>query len=105
MPSRYSLLCATHFAQCLYHSSNTESPSKVLRHSAILHVWLAYTVALKLCAHVSEDIPSAHVKFRSNWLKIMWRGKNYDGGNTDNCAQGQTTKCYLVLDARKCFVL
>ncbi len=29
-------------------------------------------VVLKLCAHVTEDVPSTRAKFRSNWLKMMW---------------------------------
>ncbi len=46
------------------------------------------TVAPKLRAHVTEDIPSAHVKFHSKRLK------NNDGSNTDSCARGCATKCY-----------
>ncbi len=34
------------------------------------------TVVLKLCVHVAEGIPSTHVKFRSNRLKIrQWQEK------------------------------
>ncbi len=31
------------------------------------------TMVLKLCADVTEGIWSAHMKFRSNQLKITWR--------------------------------
>ncbi len=79
---------------------NKRGTSKVLLHSAILHI--GHIGAAKLREHVTEDIPNARAKFCSNLLKILSDEKSNDGSDTDNCAEGETTKCYSVFTAKKC---
>ncbi len=60
---------------------------KVLQMFCVAHSFstCGNTVVPKLRAHVTEGIPSAHVKFSSNQLEISDE-KNNNGSNTYSCA-------------------
>ncbi len=61
--------------------------------------------------------PQVVTLWRQNWMHLLLKDfifeaisqklhrdeKNNYGSNTDNYAQGQTTKSYLVFNIRKCF--
>ncbi len=60
----------------------TRSASKILHRAFSTY---GNTVVLKLCVHVTEDIPTACAKFRSEWLKITTRREKKQWHDTDSC--------------------
>ncbi len=86
---------------CGIEDACTMGTSKVSNRSAFSAC--GNTVVPKLCAHVTKGIRTYIQNTVSVGLKLRSDEKNSSDCDTDNCAQGWATKCYLIFNTRKCF--